>query len=130
MRTILIVEDEEFIRQLYVLVFKKSDYNVVEAADGQEAIDKALGTVMDMILLDIMLPKVNGLEVLKKVRESDTPAKETPVYLITNLGQEDIMKQAFQLGANGYLVKAQVNPSDIVNEVNKFFTKREETRPA
>lgn len=127
MRTILIVEDEEFIRQLYALVFARSDFSVTEAADGQEAIDKAMANRFDMILLDIMLPKLNGLEVLKKVRGSNPPTKETPVYLITNLGQDDIIKQAFQLGADGYLLKAQVNPSDIVREVNKYFEKKSGT---
>ena len=121
MKKILIVEDEKFIRDLYVLVFTKDGFDVDSAIDGEEAINKVRVTSYDCILLDIMLPKKNGIEVLKVIRSDESIAKTTPVFMISNLGQEDIMKETFAMGANGYLLKAEVTPSEIVNEVKTYL---------
>jgi two-component system response regulator ResD len=126
MRRILIIEDEKLIRDLYVLVFSRSGYEVEEAVDGADAIEKVKANLYDVILLDIMLPKINGLDVLKFIRDPGFKAHETPVFLITNLGQEDIIKKAFDMGADGYLLKAQLTPKDIVNEIQTFFDKHPE----
>lgn len=124
MRKILIVEDEKFIQDLYVLVFSKSEYDVSTASDGEEAVEKVKNNSYDIILLDIMLPKKNGIEVLKYIRSNDSPAKTIPVFLITNLGQENIIKEAFSIGADGYLLKSQVNPKDIVAAVTAYLEKK------
>jgi DNA-binding response OmpR family regulator len=124
MKRILIVEDDNFIRDLYNRAFSKAGYEVSVAADGQEALDVVKNTNFDMILLDIMLPKVNGIDVLRAYKDPKSGVKDTPVFLITNLGQEDIIKEAFKLGADGYLLKAQLTPKNVVDEANGFFEQK------
>jgi DNA-binding response OmpR family regulator len=123
MRKILIIEDEKFIRDLYILVFTQSGYDVDSAIDGEDAVNKIRsGTPFDIILLDIMLPKMNGMDVLKIIRDHDGTSHRTPTFIISNLGQDDIMKEAFSLGADGYLLKAQLSPKDVVAAIESFFT--------
>lgn len=121
MKTLLIVEDDYYIRDIYQRTFVKGGYAVDLAADGQEAVTKGGEKTYDLILLDIMLPKVTGIDVLKQLRTEGKPNAKTPIYLITNLGQEDIIKQAFALGADGYLIKSQLRPNEILREVETFF---------
>jgi two-component system, OmpR family, alkaline phosphatase synthesis response regulator PhoP len=130
MRKILIVEDEKFIRDLYILVFTRAGYDVDVAVDGEEAVNTVRSNVsFDIILLDIMLPKMNGMDVLKIIRDKNAPSVKTPVFLISNLGQDDIMKEAFSLGADGYLLKAQLTPTDVVAAVESFFANHSYASP-
>lgn len=121
MKRILIIEDDTYILDIYMQTFTQAGYEVVCAPDGEKGLEAALNQPFDMILLDIMLPKMNGIEVLKKLRAEGSIAKEKPVFLITNLGQEDIIQQAFTIGADGYLIKSQLTPKDILNEIEIFF---------
>lgn len=121
MKTLLIVEDDYYIRDIYQRTFVKGGYAVDVAADGAEAVLKGDEKIYDLILLDIMLPKVTGIDVLKHLRMEGKPNAKTPIYLITNLGQEDIIKQAFSFGADGYLIKSQLRPNEILREVETFF---------
>lgn len=125
MKTILLVEDEYFIRDIYKQSFSKAGYSVEEAADGQEALEKIREKKYDLILLDIMLPKITGLDVLRSLREAGSPAAKTPVILLTNLGQENVIQEALKLGADGYLLKAKFNPQEIVKKINNFFAERQ-----
>lgn len=121
-KRILLVEDEMFIREMYQKVLTGAGYQVDAAEDGQVGLDKAMAEKYDIILLDIMLPKMTGIDVLKALRASEKPeAKTVPVYLLTNLGQESIIKEAFKIGANGYLLKAKYLPAQIINEVDSYF---------
>jgi two-component system response regulator ResD len=123
-KKILLIEDEPFVRDLYSTVLTRAGYELDQAVDGQEALDKlASATTYDLVLLDIMLPKVTGMEILKQMRAEGSKTIDTPVYLLTNLGDENIVKEAYRLGANGYLLKAKYLPKQIVEEVNKFFVK-------
>ncbi|MEX0621573.1 MAG: response regulator [Candidatus Woykebacteria bacterium] len=119
---ILLIEDDVFVSDIYSRELKKSGYEVVLAADGLEGIEQAENNKFDLILLDIMLPKKTGIDVLKDIRMPTSSAKDTPVYLLTNLGQGSIIKQAIDLGAQGYLLKARVLPSQVLQAVNDFFT--------
>lgn len=120
-KRILLIEDEFFIRDLYERYLSKNGYEVITAVDGEEGLNKAQNEKVDLILLDIMMPKMTGLEVLKKIKEDGALAKDTPVYLLTNLGQESIIKDAFKMGAEGYLLKAKMLPKQIVEEIKKVF---------
>lgn len=120
----MIVEDDYFISDIYKRVFTKAGYIVDTALDGEIAINIVKDNSYDIILLDIMLPKVTGINVLKEFRKPEALALHTPVFLITNLGQEAIIKEAFKIGADGYLLKAQLTPQDIVSEINNFFDKK------
>jgi CheY-like chemotaxis protein len=122
-KKILLVEDDAFVRDLYNTVLTKAGYEIEIANDGEEAVGMAGYKIYDLILLDIMLPKLTGMEVLKALRADGARAKDTPVYLLTNLGEENIMEEAYKLGANGYLLKAKYLPKQLVDEVDKFFDK-------
>ena len=129
MKTILIVEDDFHIQDIYRMAFlKKGKYNIETASDGQEALVKLRAHVYDLILLDVMLPKVTGIDVLRAMRSPTSPTHDTPIILITNLGQEDIIKEAFKIGADGYLIKAQFTPQDVVAEVDAFFEQMEQLK--
>ena len=118
-KTLLLVEDEVFIRELYHRRLLSAGYNVLVAMDGLEGLELAKSKP-DLVLLDIMLPKLNGIEVLKKL-SSASKTKDIPVVLLTNLGQESIIREAFSLGARGYFVKMRVTPNEITDKVKIFL---------
>ncbi|HKZ34309.1 MAG TPA: response regulator, partial [Patescibacteria group bacterium] len=105
---------------------------VVEAVeDGIQGLERARSKSFDLILLDIMLPKKNGLAILKDLREKGSGTEKTPVFLLTNLGQESIVREAFRIGADGYLLKARFLPKQVVEEIESFFlgaNKRQQDR--
>lgn len=123
MKKILIVEDDFFIRDIYSKIFSQEGYDVSLAVDGEEAIKQIISNPrpFDMILLDIMLPKLTGLEVLKKLRQMAEPIKSTSVFILTNLGQQSVIEDAFKIGMDGYLIKSQITPQQLVQEINAFF---------
>lgn len=120
---ILVVEDDQFLRELYDELLREEGYDVDLAADGQEGLDKASVGGYDLVLLDIMLPKVDGLEVLRKLKEDPPKKANGPTVLLTNLGQDSIIKEGFTLGASGYLIKSAMNPDQVLNEVKVFLSK-------
>jgi len=120
---ILVVEDDQFLRELYDELLREEGYTVELAADGQEGLDKASAGGYNLVLLDIMLPKVDGLEVLRKLKVSPPKLPNGPTVLLTNLGQDSIIKEGFSLGASGYLIKSAMNPDQVLNEVKVFLSK-------
>lgn len=119
-KKILLVEDDLFIRDLYERTLSLSGFETILAIDGEEGIAKARSKKPDLILLDIMMPKKNGIDVLKDLK-ADSSTKDIPVFLLTNLGQESILKEAFSLGARGYLLKARMLPRDVVAHITTYF---------
>jgi DNA-binding response OmpR family regulator len=119
-KKILIIEDDQDIRELYSEVLRDAGFDVVEAVDGESGQEKALGGDYDLLLLDIMLPKIDGLEILKAVKGTEA-VKDKPVVLLTNLGRESIIKEGFALGADGYLIKSEYDPGQVVQEVERFL---------
>jgi CheY-like chemotaxis protein len=126
MKRVLIAEDDFFIRDIYEKVFSLAGYTVETAVDGEDALQKikAQQQVYDMILLDIMMPKVTGLDVLRQLRAMTTPAKDTSVFILSNLGQQNIIEEAFKIGMDGYIIKSQKTPQQIVDEINTYFTNK------
>lgn len=127
MKKILIAEDEYFIRDIYEQSFKSAGYDVVVAVDGEDTLQKVRSDKFDLILLDIMMPKLTGIDVLKQLRAEGAKTKDTPIFMTTNLGQDNIIKESLKIGADGYLIKAHMNPENLIAEVNNFFTQREGT---
>lgn len=119
-KRILIIEDDQDVRELYSEVLCDEGFELEEAVDGQSGLAKVLKDGYDLILLDIMLPKFDGLEVLKAIKQK-AEIKGIPVVLLTNLGRESIIKEGFSLGADGYLIKSEHTPEEIVDEVKKFL---------
>lgn len=122
-KKILLIEDDAYVRDLYQTVLKKEGYDVSIAKDGEEALEVVKQDEFDLILLDIMLPKLTGIEVLKRLK-GDEETKGISVYLLTNLGDEGVIDEAFKIGADGYLLKAKYLPKQVVKEVNKYFLKK------
>lgn len=119
---ILIIEDEQDIRSIYVEVLKTAGYNVDEAGDGETGMSKIKNTDWDLLLLDIMLPGRDGLKILKDLKENPQ-LKKGPLIALTNLNSENIIQEAFSSGADGYLIKSEVTPDKIVEEVGKVLNK-------
>jgi DNA-binding response OmpR family regulator len=119
---ILIVEDENDIRSIYVEVLKTAGYTMDEAGDGETGMNKIKNTQWDLLLLDIMLPGRDGLKILKDLKENPE-LKKGPVIALTNLNSENIIQEAFSSGADGYLIKSEVTPDKIVEEVGKVLNK-------
>lgn len=118
--TILMVEDDVYVRDLYAGRLIKDGFNVVQATNGADGLKKALEIEYDILLLDIMMPEMTGLEVLRKIKE--TPArKDRPVFLMTNLGQEGIIREAFKLGVNGYFLKTSKLPKEVSADLQNFL---------
>jgi len=115
-KKILIVDDDEAILKSLVYQFKKGGFLVVEAIDGEEGLKKALLEKPDIILLDILMPKKNGLEMLKDLRD-DEWGKDVPVILLTNSSETDKVSEAVNLGVYDYLVKSDWKLEDVVKTV-------------
>ena len=115
-KKILLVEDEDFIRELYVRQLTKAGFLVKSAVDGQSGLNVLKSETFDLLLLDIMLPGMNGLQLLREFK-TQNPNSKMITILLTNLGQEAVIKEGFELGAQAYLIKASYTPDQVVNEV-------------
>lgn len=110
------MEDEEAVAHLYKTALDQAGYSITIAANGEEGVVLAKKGDFDLILLDIMMPEKSGLDVLKELKRSEN-TRNIPVYMLTVLEQGEIIKSAFELGAEGYLIKTAFPPSGIVDEV-------------
>lgn len=115
-KKILIVEDEVPLRKALVEEFEDAGYVVLEAADGLEGFDVALKNHPDLILLDQLMPKLNGVGMLKQLRQDDWGAT-VPVIMATNMSTADTINDAIDAGANDYFIKSEVSVDDIVSLV-------------
>lgn len=120
-KKILIVEDEKDIRELYAEVLKDAGFNVAEAADGETGLREATSGKYDLVLLDIMLPKMDGLQILREIKK-DAKLASLKVLLLTNLSTDNVIKEGFALGADSYVIKSEMTPDQVINEVNKALT--------
>ena len=123
-KKVLIIEDELNIRDVYAEVLKEANFDVVEASDGHTVMEMARAGNWDLMLLDIMLPKRDGLEILSEVKKVEV-LKSKPIILLTNLGRDSIVKEGYSLGASGYLIKSEINPDDVVCAVRKLLDENE-----
>lgn len=120
-KTIMIVEDDTFVMDIYETKIAKDGMNVISANNGMEAIKKLeAGAKPDLILLDILMPYMNGLELLKKIKE-DENLNKIPVVLLTNLSQKEEIQEGLGLGAKDYLIKSHFTPSEVMEKINKYL---------
>ncbi len=120
MKTILFIEDESALQKTVGEILKQEGYEVIPALDGEVGLKLAQRKTPDLILLDLVLPKLHGFEVLKQLKEN-SETKNIPVVVLTNLeGIKDIDK-AIELGAQSYLVKAQYELKELVEKVKKIL---------
>ena len=119
---ILVVEDDLFLRELYSDILTQEGYKVESAQDGEEALQKIKVGGYDLILLDIIMPKMDGLEVMRQVQANPPQSPNKCVVFLTNLDKDEEIKTALQLG-NGYLIKSQITPGSLVEEVKNYINK-------
>lgn len=119
-KKIFIVEDEEMLSKVLAEQFSKAGFDVKVASDGKEALKSVGEFEPDIILLDIILPKINGFDVLKSIKENPGTSS-VPVIMISNLGRDEDIKQAIKLGAVDYFIKAQHPIFEIIEKVSKFL---------
>ena len=118
---VFIVEDETFLRELYEELLIGDGYDVVSAVDGEDALNKISDTKFDLTVLYIMLPKKDGFTVMQELNDAGKGDYLGKVIMLTNLGQDALVKRGFDMGAVGYLIKSAYTPDQILGEVAKFL---------
>lgn len=124
MKTILLIDDDESLRQMYTLILGKAGYEVVTANDGVQGLAKARQGGFDLILLDLMMPNLDGIGFLKGLQTEPPKKPNGPVVALSNAGYDAVAKEAASLGAQGFLLKADLLPKDLVREVGRFIAKK------
>jgi len=119
---VVLAEDEEVLRRMYLTKFKTEGFEVFPAINGEEAFKLALENQPDIILLDIIMPLVNGFSALKKLK-AEEKTKNIPVMMLTNLAQDSDMEESKKLGAIDYLVKADLTPTKVVEKIKAALKK-------
>ena len=120
MKTILLVEDDPFLIDIYSTKLKEAGFIVEVARDGEEALIKVVDLMPDLILLDIVLPTVNGWEILKEIKK-DVNLRNLKVVILSNLGEKEEVDKGLKAGAFKYLVKAHYTPSEVVKEIKEIL---------
>jgi DNA-binding response OmpR family regulator len=123
MQKILIIEDDPFLSEMYATKLKQAGFEVEAAFDGQEGLKKTKEDKPDLVLLDIVLPKMDGFEVLEKIKK-DEAIREIPVVLLTNLGEKNEVEKGLKIGADEYIIKAHFTPSAVVAKVKEILNQR------
>lgn len=119
-KKVLIVEDDLFILNMYVTKLKSEGFAVDSAEDGMSAIQMAKKNVPDIILLDIIMPVVDGFETLAQIKKDDK-LKDVPIILLTNLSQKPNIEKGLKMGAVDYIIKAHFTPSEVVEKIKKVL---------
>ena len=120
MKKILLVEDDPFLTDIYSSKFKEAGFSIEVVGDGEATLRKIEEKKPDLIMLDLVLPHVDGWEILKKIKE-DTKFNKIPVVVFSNLGQRGDIEKGMAMGAVKYLIKAQYTPSEVVSEIKKIL---------
>lgn len=120
MKKILVVEDDKFLRELIVQKLVREGYEVSEAVDGEEGVKRIKEVKPDLVLLDLILPGIDGFEVLSKTKE-DSELVQIPIIILSNLGQKDEVERGLKLGAADYLIKAHFTPGEIVAKIKTII---------
>jgi len=119
-KRILIVEDNSFLSEMYAAKLELANFEVFIAANGEEALDKMKLNKPDLVLLDLLMPKKDGFEVLKE-KFIDLEIKEIPVIILTNLSQKDQIKKCYELGAKDFLIKAYFVPTEVIKKIRNLI---------
>jgi CheY-like chemotaxis protein len=117
---VLLAEDDRFLRRAAEVELRRHGYVVLAAADGEEALKIATEQIPDIILLDLIMPKMQGFEVLRKLKQQESTAK-IPVLIMSNLGQDQDVQQAMEGGAIAYLIKSNLSLKDLARNVEQVL---------
>jgi len=124
-KKILLVEDDQFTRELYEEVLKDAGFEVNSAVDGVDGLSKMTLGGYNLILLDVMMPKMDGLDVLRELMNNPPKVKNGPIVLLTNLTNDPVIDTAYGLNAKGHLVKSDITPGELVEHVKKYTQETE-----
>ncbi len=121
---VLLVEDDAFLREICSKKLTKEGYTVYEAIDGEQALSGIESAKPDIVLLDIILPAIDGFQILSQIRTNkNKKIAKVPVIMLSNLGQDDDIKKAMDMGANDYLVKAHFTTEEIIEKIKVLLKK-------
>lgn len=119
-KRVLLVEDDKLLSELYATKLTASGFSVEVALDGDEGLSKIKELKPDLVLLDIVLPKKDGFEILEEVSK-DAELKKIPIIALTNLGQKEEVEKGLNLGARDYVIKAHFTPTEVVAKIKKYI---------
>ncbi len=120
-KTILVIEDDQFLRELISQKLSKEGFKISEAMDGEEGVKKIQQEKPNLILLDLILPGLDGFEVLSQAKQ-DPALSEIPVIILSNLGQKEDIERGLKMGAVDYLIKAHFTPGEIIEKIKQALT--------
>jgi DNA-binding response OmpR family regulator len=120
MTKILVVEDDKFLREMISRKLEKEGYDVYQAIDGEKGEEKIKEVKPDIVLLDLILPGIDGFEVLERVKK-DPEVAEVPIIILSNLGQKSEVERGLNLGAVDFLIKAHFTPAEIVRKIKEII---------
>ena len=118
MKQILLIEDDPFLLDIYSTKLTEAGFSVETATNGEEALIKAKENLPRLIILDIVLPQIDGWEILKRIK-SENNLRQIPVVILSNLGQKSEVEKGLKMGAAKYLIKAHYTPSQVVKEIKE-----------
>ena len=119
-KKILVVEDDRFLRELITQKLLREGYEVNEAVDGEEGVEKTKEIKPDVILMDLILPGIDGFEAISKIKEN-SELENIPIVILSNLGQRDDVERGLKLGAVDFLIKAHFTPGEIIEKIEKVL---------
>lgn len=120
MKKILIIEDDKFLRELIAEKITKEGYIAIEAEDGEKGLKKFSEEKPDLVLLDLILPGIDGFEILSRIKKDPT-LPQVPIIILSNLGQRDDVERGLSLGAIDFLIKAHFTPQEIIDKIKSFL---------
>lgn len=118
---ILLIEDDKFLSRLITNKLVREGFNVTAAVDGEGGLVELESSKPDIILLDILLPGIDGFEVLKRVKSKDSKLKSVPVILLSNLGEDEYVAKGLSLGASDYMIKSNFTTDEIVKKITQIL---------
>jgi len=116
----LIVEDDPFIADVYVLKLESEGYNVETAEDGLKGLEALKKKRFDVVLLDILMPNMDGFKVLEQIKKNPSMS-QVPVIILTNLSQKKDIQKGIELGASDYIIKTKFTPTEVVKTISKVL---------
>ncbi len=120
MSKIVVVEDDKFLREMISRKLDKEGYEVIQAIDGEKGEQKIKEEKPDLVLLDLILPGIDGFEVLSNIKQ-DSELKDIPVIILSNLGQKSEVERGLKLGAVDFLIKAHFTPGEIITKIQEII---------
>lgn len=119
-KRILIVEDDNFVAEVYLAKLSEMGYETVLAQNGEEGLAELKKGKIDLILLDILMPIMNGIEMLEEVKKNEE-WKNIPVILLTNIGEKESIQKVREMGVKNYLIKSHFTPAEVIEKVESVF---------